>query len=556
MLKSKANILLLLIVLGIGISCFLVFPPETTDDSYITYRYAYNLYNHKQFVFNLDERILGTTTPLYTLMLTALQVFSEDIPRISVFVSFVSLSLSGFLIFLILKEENLPVGLFGAICFPFIFRHIGLETSFLMFLFALGMYLFAEERYLPCSAVLGLSFLTRQDSAVFILCVIFMYWLRRRRMPWRELLVFVSVVAPWFLFSYFYFGSLLPETLEAKKGHVSFIQYFYNAFWYLARYCDVYNFKLFSFLSEKVTHFVSPGEGYRAYVAKGSLCMLYFPIILLGVIYYVRNARKFDYTGMVFYIYPLLMIVVLSFIAPPPGHHWHLGSAVGFALIGQLNLITAPVLSSIRREPLSLLQRVHFSKWVVLMMGAYFVYFAGLNIWRFHDNVKRADDHAKISGRFNTYKNIGLFLRDNVSDGETVFVLEVGTMGYYGRRHMIDGAGLISPGYDTYHRKGCWLMGIERDFPDYIVAEEVSIPYYEPIYSVDHNLGRQVVYKKLEDLPESDYPFSDLIENWKEYENRTMEKPLDSEEYVKRRTGMIPKLTETVLNYLLNKYRR
>lgn len=31
------------------------------------------------------------------------------------------------------------------------------------------------------------------------------------------------------------------------------------------------------------------------------------------------------------------MIMIFSFIAPPPEHGWHLASAINFALIGQLN---------------------------------------------------------------------------------------------------------------------------------------------------------------------------------------------------------------------------
>jgi len=47
-------------------------PPNTVDDAYITFRYARNLANGVGFVYNAGERVLGTTTPAYTLLLAAL----------------------------------------------------------------------------------------------------------------------------------------------------------------------------------------------------------------------------------------------------------------------------------------------------------------------------------------------------------------------------------------------------------------------------------------------------------------------------------------------------
>ena len=40
------------------------------DDAFITFRYATNLVDHGQFVFNPGENVLATTTPLYALLLT------------------------------------------------------------------------------------------------------------------------------------------------------------------------------------------------------------------------------------------------------------------------------------------------------------------------------------------------------------------------------------------------------------------------------------------------------------------------------------------------------
>src|SRR5437588_12706743 len=41
----------------------------TIEDAYITLRYAENLASGNGFVYNLGEHVLGTTTPLFTLLL-------------------------------------------------------------------------------------------------------------------------------------------------------------------------------------------------------------------------------------------------------------------------------------------------------------------------------------------------------------------------------------------------------------------------------------------------------------------------------------------------------
>jgi hypothetical protein len=52
------------------------------DDTYITFRYSLNLASGHGFVYNLGEHVLGTTTPLWTLVLArALAVLGAPIEQ-------------------------------------------------------------------------------------------------------------------------------------------------------------------------------------------------------------------------------------------------------------------------------------------------------------------------------------------------------------------------------------------------------------------------------------------------------------------------------------------
>lgn len=539
--------------MSLGILSFSGHLPYSGDDCYIIYHYAYNLYAHKQFVFNLGERILGTTTPLYTLILAGLQVFSDKLPQMSHLISFLSSSLAGFLIFLIFRTRNPVLGLFCIVCFPFILLDIGLETNFLIFLFTLSLYLFDKERYLMCAATLALCFLTRQDSAIFIACMILVYGFKERKLPQREFLVFIMIVAPWFIFSYLYFGSVFPGTLQAKRGHATFIQYFFDAFFYLATYCDRYNFYLLSFLGKKLTYLLSPGPSYSKYIFKGSLVVLYLHVVLLGLWHSIRNRKKDNFITLIFYIYPIPMILALSAIGPPPEHLWHLTSAVNFALIGQLNLLIVGASYAMRYWRSSSLRLRALSAFTAIVMLLYLFHFVSANIQQFYKSAERADQTFWFGARFHNYHEIALFLKDHVLDNETVFALEVGTLAYYCKKRMIDGAGLMSPGYDQYHKRGCWLMGIEKEFPDYIVAQEISIPYYEPVFSFKNSFGKKVVYKKSKDLPEDDYPFAELMENCTKAGDRVEDKVRNLGD---RKSGRIYEWIESAIGFILDRYRR
>jgi hypothetical protein len=60
------------ILVAIVVLARLIPGPRTIDDSYITFRYAHNLLAGQGFTYNPGEAVLGTTTPLYTLLMVGL----------------------------------------------------------------------------------------------------------------------------------------------------------------------------------------------------------------------------------------------------------------------------------------------------------------------------------------------------------------------------------------------------------------------------------------------------------------------------------------------------
>ncbi len=190
-------------------------PPNTVDDAYITFRYARNLINGVGFVYNAGERVLGTTTPAYTVLL-ALAAFVSgftDFPKLAVALNAGCDALT-FCLLLRLGARlsgNRWLGLIAALLFTLDARLLdfstgGMESSFNLLAIVAVLTLFFHGRTALAAlaaalfAALGLPVL-RQP----------------RRWPWKEAALFLAVVLPWLLFAFAYFGQPIPQSVLAKS---------------------------------------------------------------------------------------------------------------------------------------------------------------------------------------------------------------------------------------------------------------------------------------------------------------------------------------------------
>ncbi len=206
-------------------------PPNTVDDAYITFRYARNLVNGVGFVYNAGERVLGTTTPAYTLLLAALSRLSgfTDYPRLALIVNALCDAITFGLLIRLVTHLTGPrwVGLGAALLFAIDGRTLdfstgGMESSFNVMAILLTLMLFFEGRTRLAALAAGLVVLIRPDGLTLV-AAIFAAWgldtLRRQvsAMPWKELGLFALVVAPWLIFATLYFGQPIPQSVLAKS---------------------------------------------------------------------------------------------------------------------------------------------------------------------------------------------------------------------------------------------------------------------------------------------------------------------------------------------------
>lgn len=219
----------------ISLAARLIPGPRTIDDAYITYRYARNILAGEGFVYNPGERVLGTTTPLYTLSLVSIAAFSgrtqANFPVIALVLNAIFDSITAWLLWklgirLRSKFAGVTAALLWAIApFSVTFAIGGLETSLYVLLLTATVYAHLQKHHTQTAFLAALSLLTRPDALILLGPVILdrlVQIIRQnnlktdRRLPYQEGLAFGIPTIAWFGFATLYFGSPIPHSVMAK----------------------------------------------------------------------------------------------------------------------------------------------------------------------------------------------------------------------------------------------------------------------------------------------------------------------------------------------------
>lgn len=211
-------------------------PDGLFDDAYITLRYAANLASGQGFVFNVGEHVWGTTAPLFTFLLTiAAKLFGVGSLE-SAAVTLGILPSLGVLVFTALllhraRVEPLLVWPYLsalALLPSFVINSIsGMETPVVMLLMAATFFVYMRGRLVLLAFLAGLLFLTRMDTGIWLAVLGAHLLFERRLLSFKHtclcLVIFFATILPWFTFAYFYFGSIIPQSLAGKAvSHGSF----------------------------------------------------------------------------------------------------------------------------------------------------------------------------------------------------------------------------------------------------------------------------------------------------------------------------------------------
>jgi hypothetical protein len=212
-------------------------PNGLFDDAYITLRYAANLIKGLGLVFNPGERVMGTTSPLLTFVLTALgKIFGPSHLEIIA----VSIGIAASVGALYFCDRSLDAaGLPAPVKWPFLIilaflpsfisnSVSGMETPLVLFLMSVSLYLFIDNRLMALSVVGFFLFLARIDTGLWLLAMAIELLFSHRKKGIgdliRPLVLFCGVLFTWLVFLKIYFGTIVPQSLVGKAvSHGAFV---------------------------------------------------------------------------------------------------------------------------------------------------------------------------------------------------------------------------------------------------------------------------------------------------------------------------------------------
>ncbi len=230
------------------IIAYLILGNWFTDDAYITFRYARNFFNGFGLVFNAGEYVQGYTNFLWIIFLTGMKYLHINFQTSAILINSMSFILFSYIIFCFLLKlfpgkpkifYHLSVVLF--LSAPNLLSWVvggGLEEPLFTTLLAVSFYfLFYKEGKTLGSIFFVISTLVRPEGCLFFFLALFylVYFEKcKKKNLFIFLIVYIVPITCYLIWTYFYYGSILPNTFYAK---VSFsLQGIFEGIHYLYRY--------------------------------------------------------------------------------------------------------------------------------------------------------------------------------------------------------------------------------------------------------------------------------------------------------------------------------
>jgi arabinofuranosyltransferase len=194
------------------------------DDAFIMMRSVDNLVEGRGFVFNVGERVLGFTNPLWALLVAAVYSSIRNPYLTPVMLGVVvSAATAALLVVQGARDKRCVALVLVALCFSraFVdFSTSGLENSLTHLLLVAYFFMVLRPQrawLLKLSLIAALAIVNRPDLAVLVAPALVYAWWRMRRAGAnrRVLLGFLPAIA-WFGFALVYYGFPLPNTVYAK----------------------------------------------------------------------------------------------------------------------------------------------------------------------------------------------------------------------------------------------------------------------------------------------------------------------------------------------------
>ena len=445
------------------------------DDFFITYRYALHLASGQGFVFNVGEKVFGLTNPGLALALAAgYRITGVAIPCLATMLFAASLvALAAALVWGCRRTGRLPEALGGG--------SLLVTSSFLWVLQGgeaipmLALLVCAAELCVAWPAAAGLLAGTavwfRPEGALGVAFLCLLAWRETRRIPWRFAAMAALVVAAGVAAAGWYFGSPIPNSLAAKHAMAAGVAGAWSGPLHVGR------------LSAQL-------------LARHFGC-LWQIVAALGVAGQVPLFARGGRAGQLLVLLGLALAIFYP-LSGVPWFPWYMVPSVVALLCGVPFLVGA-VVRQLARMPNR--PRVAVAALVGCLLAApVFVSLLPAACHRF-----RIFEWPPFMER---YRLAGLWLARNAPTAATVSYYEVGALGYFSDRTVIDILGIVTPEVLPYVRRGDMAGAFLCRPADYVVFDAdrggwmpVAAPWFRRAYRPVTAFGELTLFARRPEVP-------------------------------------------------------
>ncbi|MFQ5616192.1 MAG: hypothetical protein ACE5GO_07010, partial [Anaerolineales bacterium] len=496
------------LVMFLAITARLLPGARTIDDSYITYRYARNILAGSGPVYNPGERVLGTTTPLYTGLMALMGSLAggenAPFPQLAMGINAIFDGLTCVILLTIGKHlgsnrAGLGAALVWAILpYSVTFAIGGLETSLYVLLLTATIWAYitrgcdSSARHTLTALFAALSLLTRPDALILI-GLLALQQVSKSKINNRkstienqqsELLTFLLPTLAWITFATLYYGSPVPHSIAAKS----------------AAYKLASNAALIRLLQHYATPFMGSQTFGVFWIGVG--LFLYPFLFLIGLRQAIRaNPRIWPwlaYPWLYFAVYAIANPLIFRWYLTPPLPPYILAILLGAdRLLGD---ITSGYDSSTRKgeKPGQLFPT---RQAIPILFVIVFPVLLSLQDWQLHP------DHGPRMSRIRTrpapemawyklelrYRQAADLLApefQNTTAPRTLAAGDVGVLGYFTGARILDTVGLISPVSTPYYpTEDAYYVNAYAVSPNLIIDQHPDFVVLLEVY------GREGLFK-------------------------------------------------------------
>jgi len=409
--------------------------------------------------------VLGTTTPLFTLLLAlaAALLGSEAIPAVADALAIFFGQAAGLSTYALLRRVGLPgpasaLGAAWLLFQPSMAAAAigGMETTLVLALMAGSLLALCAGRGALASAACALLVLTRVDGLLWAMLVMGVLGLRRPGAMPRYAALFLALVAPWALFAQVYFGSPIPHSIPAKMSVgaetrpltdpellLAHLRWFLGATGIrLARGAGGLDPRL---LGPPLAIWIGAGVFDVATARRSLLALAWLPPLLCAA-YYVGGAPR---------IHPWYLL-------PPL---WCIGVLLAIGVAELPRQLPFPDLRSRRWRG------VLYAALAVALLAVHLVE-AGRRELTYRTWEQNYEDGLR--------RRLGEWLRANTPGDAIVAMEAIGYQGYYSQRRIVDLGGLVSPEVVSIARQSgssaaTFHAVLKRMRPDFLVLRSMEV---------------------------------------------------------------------------------